>query len=357
MKESDISREHFGTTRDGEDVHRYTLENDAGTRVRVLTFGGVLQTVDVPDGRGHVDNVALGFRTLEEYASDDDPYLGALIGRHANRIARGTFTLDGTTYTLPVNNGPNSLHGGTKGFADRVWDAEPLEEGGQRGLRLRLASPDGEMGYPGTLHVMVDYTLTDDDALRIRYAAETDAPTVVNLTNHSYWNLSGEASGTIYDHELMLNASRFTPVDETLIPTGELRPVDGTPMDFRTAKPIGRDIRAATEQLLRGPGYDHNWVLDGSPGPGLHLAAQLRDPRSGRVLTVLTDQPGIQFYSGNFLDGTLVGTSGHAYRQGDGLALETQHFPDSPNQPTFPSTVLRPGEPFSSTTEFRFSTS
>jgi aldose 1-epimerase len=347
-----IRREPFGVTAGGRQVDRYTLTNTTGMQMKVLTYGGVIQKLRVPDRLGHLRNVVLGLPGLADYEADSDPYLGALIGRYANRIARGQFTLDGKTYQLPTNNGPNSLHGGDVGFDDRVWRVRPTHRGGGVGLVLRLTSRDGDQGYPGTLRANVLYLLRNDNSIKIRYRAMTDAPTVVNLTQHSYFNLKGEGTGTVYDHRLMLNADRFTPVDSTLIPTGELTQVEGTPFDFRTAKPIGRDIRDATEQIRFGRGYDHNWVLN--DGPRLHLAARVHEPESGRTLTVLTEEPGIQFYSGNFLNGTLVGLSGHAYRQGDGFALETQHFPDSPNQPNFPSTVLRPGEVYRTTTVWRF---
>jgi aldose 1-epimerase len=335
----------------------------------VLTYGGVIQTLEVPDEHGDVDNVVLGFADLAGYESDADPYFGSLIGRYGNRIAGGTFELDGETYTLPQNDGENTLHGGDVGFDDRVWEATDVSGGDVSGgdvaaLQLRLVSEDGDQGFPGTLTTTVTYTLDEDSRLTVHYEATTDAPTVVNLTQHTYWNLSGEGSGTIYDHELQIDASGFTPVDETLIPTGEIAPVEGTPFDFREPTPIGERIRVNDQQLLYGQGYDHNWVLDreddgareGSDSEdALEQAAALYDPDSGRTLTIETTEPGLQFYSGNFLDGTIVGTGGNIYRQGDGLALETQHFPDSPNQPEFPSTELRPGEVYDSTTVFELS--
>jgi aldose 1-epimerase len=348
-----ITREAYGRAPSGRQVHRYTLTNTSGMRMRVLTFGGVIQQLHVPDRAGRTRNVVLGFDSVDEYAADTDPYFGALIGRYGNRIANGEFSLDGQTFQLPINNPPNSLHGGNRGFDDRVWDAEPFRKNGQVGLRLHLVSRDGDQGYPGTLDVTVRYTLLNSNGVRIRYRATTDAPTVVNLTQHSYFNLEGEGTGSIYDHRLRINADRFTPVDPTLIPTGRRPEVAGTPFDFRRAKSVGRDIREQNRQLLIGQGYDHNFVLNG--GRRMHSAARLYEPDSGRVLRVRTEEPGLQFYSGNFLDGTLVGSSGHVYRQGDGLALETQHFPDSPNQPQFPSTVLRPGEQYDTTTLWRFS--
>ena len=352
--------EPFGTTPDGTEVERWTLSN-GDTTMRVLTYGGVIQTLEVPDAEGEVENVVLGFADLDGYVSEDDPYFGSLIGRYGNRIAEGRFTLDGETYQLPLNDGPNTLHGGPVGFSERVWTATDVSDDELAALQLELVSEDGDQGFPGTLTTTVTYILDAESRLVVHYQATTDAPTVVNLTQHTYWNLAGEGSGDVYDHELQLNASGFTPVDETLIPTGEVAPVEDTPFDFREPTPIGERIRVADQQLLYGQGYDHNWALDrtddgareGSDSEdALEEAAVLHDPDSGRTLTISTTEPGIQFYSGNFLDGTLVGTGGGIYRQGDGLALETQHFPDSPNQPEFPSTVLRPGEVYDSTTVF-----
>ncbi|MFF5470222.1 aldose epimerase family protein [Streptomyces achromogenes] len=345
-------KELFGTLADGTGVHRWSLEN-GGTRMKVLSYGGVVQSLQLPDRHGRYANVVAGFGNLADYAAKS-PYFGALIGRYGNRIDAGRFTLDGKQYQLDVNDGDNSLHGGAKGFDKRVWDVEPFTEGTDVGLRLRYTSADGEMGYPGTLRARVTYTLTRHGDWRIDYEATTDKATVVNLTSHVYWNLAGEGSGGIEDHELSIAAARYTPTDSGLIPTGELARVAGTPFDFRHAKPIGRDLRAGHEQLVLAKGYDHNWVLDkGITARPEHIAT-LRDPRSGRTLKIATDQPGLQFYSGNFLDGTLTGTSGHTYRQGDALCLETQHFPDSPNHPAFPSTVLRPGQTYRTTTIHRF---
>ncbi|MGW5974083.1 aldose epimerase family protein [Streptomyces sp. NPDC055186] len=342
----------FGTLADGTRVHSWSLEN-GGTRMTVLSYGGIVRSLEVPDRRGRYANVSLGFRTLEEYVASS-PYFGALIGRYGNRIGKGRFTLDGKEHQLSVNDGANSLHGGAQGFDKRVWDVEPFTEGSDVGLRLHHVAVDGEMGYPGTLRVRVTYTLTRHGDWRVDYAATTDRATVVNLTSHVYWNLAGESGGSIQDHDLSIAAARYTPVDAGLIPTGELARVGGTPFDFRRAKPVGRDLRVAHRQMLYGQGFDHNWVLDkgvtARPGP----AATLRDPASGRTLRIATTEPGLQFYSGNFLDGTLVGTGGRVYRQGDGLCLETQHFPDSPNQPSFPSTVLRPGETYRTTTVHSF---
>ncbi|WP_309062681.1 aldose epimerase family protein [Streptomyces sp.] len=342
----------FGRLADGTKVHSWSLEN-GGTRMRVLSYGGIVQSLEVPDRRGRYANVSLGFDTLEEYVASS-PYFGALIGRYGNRIDKGRFTLDGTAYQLSVNDGENSLHGGAQGFDKRVWDVEPFTRGSDVGLYLHHTSVDGEMGYPGTLRAKVTYTLTRDGDWRIDYEATTDKATVVNLTSHVYWNLAGESSGSVHDHELSIAASRYTPVDSGLIPTGELAKVAGTPFDFRRAKPIGRDIRTAHQQVLYGQGFDHNWALDKGVTARPEHAATLRDPSSGRTLRIATNEPGLQFYSGNFLDGTLVGTGGRVYRQGDGLCLETQHFPDSPNQPSFPSTVLRPGETYRTTTIHSF---
>jgi aldose 1-epimerase len=336
-------------------VQRYTLVNGDMT-VRILTYGGIVQSLEVPDDDGHRDNVVLGFDDLQGYVDNNNPgpYFGALIGRYGNRIAGGKFTLDGVEHQLPLNNGPNSLHGGTDSFDKRLWSATPVFGDHTVGLRLSLDSPDGDQGYPGNLHVEVTYTLDRFAQLSLDYFATTDAATVVNLTNHSYWNLGGEGSGNALDQELTIHADGFTPVDETLIPTGEIAPVAGTPMDFRSATRIEARVRQPYQQILFGQGYDHNWVLNRT-GDGLEEAAVLHDTTTGRTLRISTTEPGLQFYSGNFLDATLVGTGGGTYRQGDGVALETQHFPDSPNQPDFPSTVLRPGEEYRTTTVFALS--
>ncbi|MDG5804452.1 galactose mutarotase [Streptomyces ossamyceticus] len=345
-------KEVFGKLADGTEIHRWSLEN-GGTRLRVLSYGGIVQSLEVPDREGRYANISLGFDSVEEYVADS-PYFGALIGRYGNRVGGGRFTLDDTAYELSVNDGGNSLHGGVDGFDKTVWDVEPFVQDSNVGLRLTRTSPDGEMGYPGTLRTAVTYTLTEEGDWRIDYEATTDRPTVVNLTSHVYWNLAGEGSGSAHDHELEIAASRYTPVDAGLIPTGEPAEVAGTPFDFRRAKQIGADVRTRDQQLLYAKGFDHNWVLDKGRTDLPERAATLRDPSSGRTLTISTTEPGLQFYSGNFLDGTLAGPSGRIYRQGDAVCLETQHFPDSPNKPSYPSTVLRPGQTYRSTTVHSF---
>ena len=353
-----IRKQPFGTTADGRAVDLYTLTNARGAEAGIITYGGTVVTLKVPDRRGALADVVLGCDTVDAYEKQT-AYLGALIGRYGNRIGRGEFTLDGTKYTLAKNNGENHLHGGLKGFDKVVWAAEEVSGEGEVGVKLSRVSPDMEEGYPGNLAVEVTYTLTDNDEIRIDYHATTDEPTHVNLTNHAYWNLAGDGSGTADNHVLTLMASNYTPVDASLIPTGEIAPVAGTPMDFTTPHPIGERIRDEFEQLVIGRGYDHNFVLD-RPSPdddSLLVAAVVEEPESGRTLTISTTEPGIQFYSGNFLDATEIGAAGKMYRQGDAFALETQHFPDSPNQPEFPSTLLEPNEEFNSTTIYAFSVS
>ncbi len=336
-----------------EKVDRFILANASGLGITVLTYGGTIQQIFVPDRDGNLVNVALGFGNINDYV-EKSPYFGAIVGRYGNRIAAGRFTLEGQEYELAINNDPNSLHGGERGFDKRIWTASDATD---TSITLSYTSPDGEEGYPGTLDVTVTYTLTDDNAIQIDYTATTDATTVLNLTNHTYFNLAGEGTGAIYDHELQLNASNYTPVDETLIPTGEIAPVAGTPFDFTTAKPIGQDIRSyASQQVMIGRGFDHNFVIDRpSPDDASQISiGQVTSPATGITMEIETTQPGVQLYTGNFLDGTFAGTGGMAYRQGDAFCLETQHFPDSPNQPDFPSTELAPGETFTSTTVYRF---
>lgn len=347
-----ISQRAYGSF-DGEEVTLYTLTNANGMSVSIMTYGGIIQAINVPGRDGEMANVTLGFATLDEYVAGN-PYFGTITGRYANRIAEGTFTLNDETYELAINNDPNTLHGGDQGFDKFVWQAEELTDG--IGIVLSRTSPDGEEGYPGTLEVRVTYTLTDANEIQIDYLATTDAPTVINLTNHAYFNLAGEGNGSILDHELQLMASNYTPVDETLIPTGEIAPVAETPMDFTAPHAIGERIRDDFDQLVIGRGYDHNYVLDRENDDTMQVAARVVEPESGRVLEVRTTEPGIQFYSGNFLDSTAIGGSGRMYRQGDGFALETQHFPDSPNQPDFPTTTLNPGEEYATTTVYAFST-
>lgn len=351
-----LSKQTYGTTADGIEVVEYTLTNVHGIEVKMITYGGIITSIMLPDRQHAMKNVVLGFDNLADYETKN-PYFGTITGRYANRIAEGKFTMDGEEIQLDVNNGPNHLHGGVKGFDKQVWEVTQEIEGADGvGVELHYLSPDGDQNYPGELDTFVTYLLNDNNELRIDYKATTTKPTVVNLTNHTYWNLAGEGEGPIYDHILKLNADAFTPDDENLIPTGEIVPVEGTPFDFRTPKPIADGIRSNDPQIVIGRGFDHNWVLNRTAPDDkeMMLAATLRDLPSGRVLEVWTTEPGIQFYSGNFLDGTLYGASGRAYRQGDGLALETQHYPDSPNHPDFPSTELRPGDTYETTTIFKF---
>jgi len=367
-----IQKSGFGTL-GGKAVDKYTLSN-RDVSISIITYGGIIQSVNAPDRRGRDTNITLGFGDIAGYTSPayikSNPYFGAIIGRYGNRIAKGRFTLNGKEYSLDINNDPNSLHGGFQGFNVKLWNATPVKTDKTVGVKLTYHSPAGEgctasmpstppctTGYPGNVDTTVVYSLDSRNNLRIDYNATTDADTVLNLTNHAYWNMAGEGSGTIYDQQLKLNADRFTPVDSTLIPTGATPNVAGTPFDFRSFHAIGERIRGNDQQLVFGRGYDHNWILNRRPGDTTSLvtAAVLEDPASGRVLTMSTDQPGIQFYSGNFLDGTLYGTSGRQYRQGDGLALETQHFPDSPNHANFPSTLVKKGQTYKTTTVLNFS--
>ena len=336
-----------------EKVEIYTLTNAHGIEVRIMTYGATIVSLKTPDRDGHLKNIVLGFDDLNTYLAGV-PFYGATIGRYANRIAKGSFALGGTSYQLPLNDGPNSLHGGKRGFDKRVWKADAGAHTLKNTLRLTYVSAAGEEGYPGELTAHVIYRLQDDDSLAIDYTATTTAPTPVNFANHSYFNLTGDPNHPILDQVLTINADRFTPVDATLIPTGELRAVAGTPFDFRAPHTIGSRIAAGDEQLSRGKGYDHNWVLNPGHGHALRVAAVLTDPASGRSMEVHTTQPGLQFYSGNFMNGEAAG-HGSVYAYRTGLCLETQHFPDSPNHPTFPNTILRPGETYSEKTVLRFS--
>jgi aldose 1-epimerase len=359
-----VTSQPYGTTADGQDVEEYTLTNATGVEVRIITYGGIISAARVPDRYGNLANVTLGFTSLADYETRNTNYFGALIGRFGNRIAEGRFSIDGTEYTLAVNNGPNALHGGVRGFDKVVWEAEEVEAEDGVALSLHYLSADMEEGYPGNLDVTVVYTLTNDNELHIDYSATTDAPTVVNLTNHAYWNLKGEGSGSIDDHIMWINADRYTPTDDHLIPTGELAPVEGTPFDFRTPRVIGPASRSTYPQLIGGDarGIDHNFVLNRADltDTAMIMAAVLYEPSFGRTLEIWTTEPGLQVYCGNYFGQwsdtaqPWVGPGGNFYRQGDGCALETQHFPDSPNQPDWPTTVLRPDETYQTTTIFKF---
>ena len=345
--------EHFGTTPEGENVRIYKLTNAGGVEARITDYGGIVVSLKVPDRDGVLGDVVLGYDTLDDYIKDN-PYFGTITGRYANRITNGRFTLNGKTYQLATNLPPNHLHGGERGFDKVVWGAEPFADERGVGVRLTYLSVDGEEGYPGTLNAQVAYTLTDDNALRIDYEATTDKPTIINLTNHSYFNLKDGGQSSMLDHVLTLNADHFTPTDKTQIPTGEIRPVEGTPLDFRQPTPIGARIDLEDEQLKFGFGYDHNFVLNQSE-EALWLAARVQEPTTGRIMEVFTSEPGVQFYSGNFLDGSISGKGGIAYQRRAGFCLETQHYPDSPNRDNFPSTVLNPGETYRTTTVHKFS--
>jgi len=350
---------HFGVTPSGDSVDVFALRGAGGMRMRAMTYGGIILSLEVPGRDGTLDDVVLGFDSLSAYTRDAyrtaNPYFGALIGRYGNRIDEGRFSIDGETYQLATNNGPNHLHGGREGFDQVVWDAEPFRRADTVGVTFSHTSPDGHGGYPGRLDVEVTYTLTPENELAIDYRATTTETTPVNLTQHSYFNLGGAGSGSILDHRLKIYAEAFTPVDSTLIPTGTYRPVEGTPFDFAALTPIGERIDATNRQLGIAGGYDHNFVLARTDADTLRRAAEVYDPESGRLMTVRTTEPGLQFYSGNFLDGSFRGKRGTAYEAHAGLALETQHFPDSPNQTAFPSTLLRPGETYRTRTIYGFS--
>jgi aldose 1-epimerase len=352
---SKMQKQTFGKTEDGQQVDLYVLTNKNGVEVSITNYGATVVSWKVPDRNGKLADVVLGYDNVKDYETGK-AYFGATVGRYANRIARGKFTLNGVTYTLAKNDGENHLHGGIKGFSKRVWTAKDVSGSSGQALELSYLSKDGEEGYPGNLSVAVVFTLTDKNELKIDYSATTDKDTVLNLTNHSYFNLAGQGSGDILSHELMLNADRFTPVDATLIPTGELRKVTATPFGFTKTTAIGARTNQEDEQLKLGRGYDHNWVLNKEKMGVLSLAAELYEPKSGRLLEVRTTEPGVQFYSGNFLDGTARGKEGKVYNYRNGMCLETQHFPDSPNHPDFPSTVLKPGQHFHSTTVYKFAT-
>jgi aldose 1-epimerase len=340
----------YGKTAEGHAVTMFALTNANGLELRAMTYGGIITSLKVPDRDGAMGDIVLGFGRLDEYVKES-PYFGAIVGRYGNRIARGQFTLDGRSYTLAKNNGPNHLHGGRNGFDKAVWQAAPSANGAA--VTFSRTSPDGEEGYPGNLQVRVSYTLTDSNELIVDYHATTDKATPINLTQHTYFNLTGDVAGDILGHELTIRADRFTLVDATLIPTGELAPVQGTPFDFRKPTAIGARINQPNEQLVNGKGYDHNWVLNRN-GRGLEPAVRVVEPKSGRTLDIATTEPGLQFYSGNVLDGTIRGKGGRAYAHRTGFCLETQHFPDSPNHPAFPSTILRPGQEYSTKTVFTF---
>lgn len=348
-----MKKEAFGKTGDGTPVDLYTLTNQNRIEVRAITYGGIIISLQVPDRHGKFDDIVLGYDSLDGYLAKT-PYFGAIIGRYGNRIGKARFTLDGVEYGLAANNGPNALHGGLKGFDKVVWKAEPFERQDEAGVVFTYTSRDGEEGYPGNLSVKVTYTLTNKNELIFDYHATTDKATPVNLTNHSYFNLAGDGKRDVLGHEVMLNADHFTPVDKTLIPTGQIASVSGTPLDFTKPTAIGARIEQKDEQMVFGNGYDHNFVIN-RKGAGLALAARVFEPTTGRVLEVHTTQPGVQFYTGNFLDGSITGKGGHVYKRRIGFCLETQHFPDSPNQPNFPSSVLRPGKTYESRTVYRFS--
>jgi len=351
---SNMKKQSFGKTSDGQPVDLYTLTNRKGMEVAITNFGGIVVSLKAPDRNGKYEDVVLGYESIDGYLTNK-AFFGALIGRYGNRIAHGKFTLNGTAYDLPKNDGDNTLHGGPEGFNKRLWTAKDVSSSKGQALELTYVSADGEEGFPGKLSAKVVYTLNEQNELTIAYSATTDKDTVVNLTNHSYFNLAGQGNGDVLSHELMIKGDHITAVDNTLIPTGELRPVKATPFDFTHATAIGDRINQDDPQLKVGKGYDHNWVLNGHGSRTPVLVAEAYEPKSGRVLQVLSTEPGVQFYSGNFLDGTITGKGGKVYNHRYGFCLETQHFPDSPNHPKFPSTTLKPGQIYSTTTVFRFS--
>jgi aldose 1-epimerase len=354
---ADTTLDHvpYGTTQDGQAVDIYTMTNEHGLRVRFLSYGGVITEINTPNRAGRLDNIVLGLGTLREYETLPG-HFGAITGRYANRIGGAQFTLNGQTYHLIANNGPNTLHGGPNALDHRVWTVSPLTTPNGVAATLSYASPDGDQNFPGTLTTQVTYTLTNDDVLQIVYVASTDKDTVINFTNHSYFNLAGNGSGSITDQLLVVNADRYTPTGPDQIPTGEIAPVEGTPLDFRQMIPIGARLHSAFQQIVYARGYDHNFVLNKPTGGVMTFAARAYDPRSGRLIDCFTSEPGVQVYTSNGMNGSIVGSSGTTYRQTEGFTLETQHFPDSPNKPNFPSTELKPGQAFRSTTIFRFAT-
>ncbi len=348
-----IEKTSYGNLSDGREVFQYTLKNNSGSRLEIINYGAIATHLFVKDRDGKTEDVILGYDSIEGYENDNS-FQGSIVGRYGNRIAKGRFTIDSTEYQLDINDGENHLHGGKKGFFKVLWTAESIETPEGPSVKLNYVSPEGEMGYPGTVNITVIYTLSNDNEVKIKYEGTTDKSTILNPTHHSYFNLSGDFTKKIIGHELKINADKFTPVNETLIPTGELANVENTPMDLRTAKLIGKDINADYKQLEIAGGYDHNWVLN-NYDKTVRKAAELYDPSSGRVMEVLTDQPGLQFYSGNFLNGTMNGKNGIKYEYRTALCLEAQIFPDSPNQPNFPSAILRPGEKYTQTTIYKFS--
>jgi aldose 1-epimerase len=350
-----LDRAPYGTTQAGQPVEIFTMTNTHGLRVRFLSYGGVITAIDVPDRTGQLANIVLGLSNLHEYETLSAHY-GAITGRFANRIAHAQFTLNGQTYHLIANNGANSLHGGPNALDKQVWTVEPTQVANGVGATLSYTSKDGEQNFPGTLTTHVTYTLTNDNELQIDYRASTDKDTVINFTNHSYFNLAGNGSGSVENQMMLINADRYTPAGPDQIPTGELAQVEGTPFDFRQMMPLGARLRSADQQMAYAHGYDHNFVLNRRPGEAISFAARGYDPRSGRVIDCFTTEPGLQLYTSNGLNGSVVGSSGTVYRQTEAFTLETQHFPDSPNQPNFPSTELKPGQDFRSTTIFRFAT-
>jgi aldose 1-epimerase len=350
-----IDRAPYGTTQGGQTVEIFTMINEHGLRVRFLSLGGVITEIDVPDRTGRLDDIVLGLNNLREYETLPG-HFGAITGRYANRIGGAQFTLSGQTYHLIANNGPNTLHGGPNALDRQVWTVTPLTVPDGVAATLSYVSPDGDQNFPGTLTTRVTYTLTNDDVLQIAYVASTDKDTVVNFTNHSYFNLAGNGSGSVADQLLLVNADRYTPVAPDLIPTGEIAPVEGTPLDFRQMMPIGARLHSAFQQMVYAHGYDHNFLLNKGPGDSVTFAARGYDPHTGRVIDCFTTEPAVQVYTSNGMNGSVVGSSGTTYRQTEGFTLETQHFPDSPNKPDFPTTELQPGQVFRSTTIFRFAT-